>query len=392
MAAEMSHTTLRRTRLWIAFAAAIFALFSTQFACAQVGWTAGDTKNAWNGYLAAYQYTGAAGYDYLFATTVGGSTHGGFWTSAELIDMAVDAYVWAEANDPNNLSTYENEVEGLCDGFVSLHPDSEGGGSWASEDTWNDDLNVATIAFARAYKVTGTTRWLTDAEDSFNAVWIRAQSGDGSLCENSASGAGCYRNSSVNWTFVIAGHLINNYDGGTGSYLSEAQGVFNWAISNLYQSSGEVYDGPSSYEDYSYNYGYAIGAASEFGDSTAITNMANWLMNDLDSNDETTPYAGTVDGYNILPNYGQGATDNDGGFNGIVMRWLNTANAHGYISSTVQAWAETNITQAWSIREYSSGDPYYLMWDNWMSDTTVSSAYSWDCSSALVGMLNLQGW
>lgn len=357
---------------------------------AQAQWTAGDTKNAWNGYLTAYQYTGAAGYDYLFATTIKGSTHTGFWVAAEQIDMAVDAYVWAEANDSSNLSTYKNEVEGLCDGFVSIHPDSTGGGSWASEDGWNDDLNVATIAFARAYKVTGTTRWLTDAEDSFNAVWGRAQEGDGGLCENTS---GCYQNSSVNWTFVIAGHLINSYNGGTGSYLSEAEGVFNWAISNLYQSSGEVYDGPASYEDYSYNYGYAIGAASESGDSTAITNMANWLMYDLNSNDLTSySYAGTVGGYNILPNYGQGATDNDGGFNGIVMRWLNTANAHGYISSTVKAWAVANITQAWSIRQYSSGDPYYLMWDNWMSATQVTSAYSWDCSSALVGMLNEQGW
>jgi hypothetical protein len=172
MATEISHMTLRRSRPWIAFAAALFVLFSMQFACAQVGWTAGDTKNAWNGYLTAYQYTGAAGYDYLFATNVNGSTHGGFWTSAELIDMAVDAYVWAKTNDSANLSTYENEVEGLCDGFVSLHPDSEGGGSWASEDEWNDDLNVATIAFTRAYGVTGTSRWLTDAEDSFNAVWV----------------------------------------------------------------------------------------------------------------------------------------------------------------------------------------------------------------------------
>jgi hypothetical protein len=195
----------------------------------------------------------------------------------------------------------------------------------------------------------------------------------------------------VNWTFVIAGHLLN---GATGSstYSTDAGSVYTWAMANLYNSStGEIYDGPAIAVDYSYNYGYAIGAMSESSaGATTIGQVANYLINDMDN--ASYPYAGTVNGYNILPNYGQGATDNDGGFNGIVMRWLNTANAHGNINSTVQAWAEANITQAWSIREYSSGDPYYLMWDNWMSDTQVSSAYSWDCSSALVGMLDLQGW
>jgi hypothetical protein len=368
-------------------AAALFILACAGPTRASAQWTAGDTKNAWDGYLSAYQYTGAAGYDYLLATTIGGSSHDGFWQSAEEIDMAVDAYVWAETNDSGNLSTYENEVEGLCDGFVSIHPDSEGGGSWASEDSWNDDLNVATIAFIRAYKVTGTTRWLTDAEDSFNAVWGRAQEGNGGLCEGPN---GCYENSSANWTFVIAGHLIYNYNGNTGSYASDAGSVFNWAIDSLYDSStGEIYDATGGVTgNYSYNYGYAIGAMSESGESaTVIGQVATYLFNDM------LNYAGTTSGgYNILPNYGQGATDNDGGYNGIVMRWINTANAHGSIPSADLAAAKANVTQAWSIREYSSGDPYYLMWDNWAADTNVSDAYSWDCSSALVGMLDGQGW
>jgi predicted alpha-1,6-mannanase (GH76 family) len=366
-------------------------LITTLPASAQ--WTAGDTKNAWNGYLSAYQYTGAAGYDYLFATTIGGSSHDAFWVMAEEIDMAVDAYVWAETNDSSNLSTYENEVEGLCDGFVSVHPDSEGGGSWASETSYNDDLDVATIAFARAYKVTGTTRWLTDAEDASNEVWSRGQEGNGGLCQSTS---GCYENSSVNWTFVIAGRLINSYNGGTGSYLSETEGVYTWAKANLYDSStGEIYDAAGGVTgNYTYNYGFAIGAMSESGESaTTIGQVATYLFNDM------TSYAGTTSGgYNILPNYGQGATDNDGGYNGIVMRWINTANAHGSIPSADLAAAKANVTQAWSVREYTSTYPDYLMWDNWETAPENNNAYilanvfSWDCSSALVGMLDGQGW
>jgi predicted alpha-1,6-mannanase (GH76 family) len=288
---------------------------------AQAQWTASDTKNAWNGYNSAYFYTGPEGYEGHFATTIGGSTAVGFWAQAELIEMAVDAYVWAETNDPSNLSTYENKVESLCDGFEEQHGDG-----WSS-DNYNDDLNVAIIAFARAYHVTGTTKWLTDAENNFATVWGRTQEGNGGICQNVK--LGCYENSSANWTFVIAGHMINNYNGGTGSYLSEAEGVYTWALANLYQSSkGQIYDARNGVTgQYSYNYGYAIGAMSESaaGEAT-IGNVATYLFNDLSN------YAGTTSsGYNILPNYGQGANDNDGGFNGIVMRWINTANVHGYI-------------------------------------------------------------
>jgi hypothetical protein len=354
--------------------------FTTLPASAQ--WTSGDTKNAWTGYNSAYFFTGPEGYDYHFATTIGGTTSNGFWTEAELIEMAVDAYAWAKTYDSANLASYETEVEGLCDGFVADHGDS-----WSS-DNYNDDLDVAIIAFIRAYKVTGTARWLTDAENNFATVWGRAQEGNGGICQNVT--LGCYENSSANWTFVIAGHLINNYNGGTGSYLSEAQGVYTWALANLYQSStGQIYDARNGVTgQYSYNYGYAIGAMSESGqEASTIGQVATYLFNDL------TNYAGTTSsGYNILPNYGQGANDNDGGYNGIVMRWINTANSHGSIPSADLAAAKANITQAWSIREYSSSLPDYLMWDDWVADTPDSNVYAWDCSSAMVGMLNGQGW
>jgi hypothetical protein len=363
-------------------AAIICILGATHLAQAQ--WTAGDTKNAWNGYNSAYLFSGPEGYEYHFASTIKGTTAVGFWAQAELIDMAVDAYVWAKTNDSSNLSSYESEVQDLCDGFEEQHGDN-----WSS-DNYNDDLDVAIIAFTRAYGVTSTTKWLTDAENNFNTVWGRAQEGNGGICQNKA--LGCYENSSANWTFVIAGHLLTGASGNS-AYATDASGVYTWALTNLYQSStGQIYDARNGVTgQYSYNYGYAIGAMSESGaDAAMIGQVATYLFNDL------TNYAGTTSGgYNILPNYGQGATDNDGGFNGIVMRWINTANAHGTIPSADLAAAKANITQAWSIREYSSSLPDYLMWDDWDADTPSSSSgavYAWDCSSAMVGMLDGQGW
>jgi|ERR1017187_9636509 hypothetical protein len=292
--------------------------------------------------------------------------------------MAVDAYVWAETNDSGNLATYKAEVISLCNGFVLRNGT---GSTWGAGDAFNDDLNWAVIAFTRAYDVTNTTSFLTDAEDGFATVTGRAftnDGGSGALCQTSP---GCYEDAAVNFTYVIAGHLLSGASG-NGTYNTDVHGVYTWAIAdgNLYNSStGQVYDAPGGYSEYSYNYGLAIGAASESADTPTITKVADFLMTGLGN------YDGTSGGYNILPNYGQGVHDNDGGFNGITMRWIGTANSHGAISSTVLAWARANVGQAWSIRYY----PGYLMWNHWSTPTNISQAYGWDCSSGLVGMLDI---
>jgi predicted alpha-1,6-mannanase (GH76 family) len=382
-------TTPLRTSLACCAFATLLLFAGSNSASAQ--WTTSDTIHAWAGMNNNFLYQDSSGYDH-FAETVGGSTQSGFWQQAEEIEMAVDAYVWSEANDSSNLSGYSSELTSLINGFNTSHASW-----WNGADTYDDDMMWATIAFARASHVLSNSTWLTDAEDAFNTVYNRGLASNGGIYWNSAGcsghpATGCsnsYENSAANWTFVIAGHLINNYNGGTGDYLSEAESVYTWANANLYQSStGQIYDGYFSSSGpvtgaYTYNYGTAIGAASEQGDSATITNVANYLMYDLGN------YAGTTSGgYNILANYGQSAGDNDGGYNGIVMRWLGTANAHGYLSSTVQAWALANITQAWSIR-----DGQELMWDDWAAQTPATSGkvYSWDCSSAMVGMFDEQG-
>ena len=95
---------------------------------------------------------------------------------------------------------------------------------------------------------------------------------------------------------------------------------------------------------------------------------------------------GPSNGYKIWPNYGQGATDNDGGFNGITMRYLGDANAHGYITSAVLAAAQANATQAWSVRVY----PGYIMWDDWAaSPPSGTSLYSWDASSGMAALFDI---
>ena len=354
---------------------------------ASAQWTVGNTSHAWAGYNSAFLYTNGSGHD-TFAAKENGSSAVSFWMFAEEIEIAVDAYSWAQTNDSGNLSSYASEITSLINGFNDAHASW-----WNGADSYDDDMLWATIAFTRAYQALGTAAWLTDAENGFNKVYSRGHANNGGIYWNSSCESGCsswYENSAANWTFVIAGRLIDNNNGHTGSYKSEADSVYSWAKTNLYNAgTGQIYDGVNSSGtnagQYSYNYGTAIGAGSEESDNTLISNVSNYLMNDLPN------YNGVVGGYNILPNYDTAETGQDGGgFNGITMRWLHVADVHGSISSTVEAWARANITQAWSIREYSSGDPYYLMWDNWMSPTPTTGLYSWDCSSAMAGMFDWQ--
>jgi len=348
------------------FTSLVFVLCATRPASAQ--WRAVDAQNAWNGYNNAFLYLEPDGYSKVFVTTQGGTTHEDFWRQAEEIEVAEDAY------SENPTTANENEVEALCDGFVNyVHPAT--GDNWSS-DIYNDDLMWAVIAFARAYKVTGTTRWLNDAETNFNVVWNRGQAGNGGIWWNTNDN---YENSAANWTFVIAGRLLYNYSG-ISSYKTEADGVFTWAKANLYDSStGQIYDAPGVTScQCTYNYGVSIGAGSEEGDAALITNASNYVFNDL------TNYSGASGGYNILPNYGQGNLNNSG-FNGILMRWIDTANVHGYISSAVVAAAQANIDQAWAERNGTTT----LVWNDWEAPTPSTGTYSWDDSAAMAGLLDI---
>lgn len=359
------------------FTALVLVMGATRPASA-TGWRAVDAQNAWASYVNHFVKLQGDGFSKAFVTTQGGTTLEGFWTQAEEIEVAEDAYY------ENPTTANHDLVEALCDGFVNyVHPATND--SWTS-DTWNDDIDVAIIAFIRAYDITGVARWKNAAENNFNAVWNRAQAGDGGICERTASGVNCYENSSANWTFIIAGNLITHLTGDN-TYKNDADGVYTWALANLRNSStGQIYDGSAGeHADFSYNYGYAIGAMNEEGATAAtVTPVATYLFNSMAN--ASFPYEGTNGGYNVLPDYGQG-NQNDSGFNGIAMRWLGVANSHGLIGSTNLAAAQASINAAWADRNGTTT----LVWNDWGSGETTPSTgtYSWDCSAAMAGLVDL---
>ena len=360
--------------------AAVFILVTcaARQTCAQ--WTAGDAQRAYTAYNNAFLRTESDGYSKYFATVQGGSAHEGFWTFANEIQMAEDAYY------ENETTANQNEVQSLCDGFIYQHGDT-----WTS-DTFDDDLLWAVIAFARAYQVTGTSRWLTNAENNFNDVYNRGLLSDGAIVWNSKGctghpiTGGCQDSmsgSQPDWDFVIAGRIIYNITGTT-SYKTEADSVYTWSKANLYDSStGQIYNNPPQVVgQYTYNYGVAIGAANEEGDTALIANAASYVFNGFTPNGSQPVYDGTYNGYNILPDYGQGDL-NDSGFNGILCRWLGIANGHGSISTAVlDAW-QANTNAAWANRNGTTE----LIWNAWGTDsedkTPSTGTYGWDDSSAV---------
>jgi predicted alpha-1,6-mannanase (GH76 family) len=346
----------------------IALLLSGAAQAAHAQWAASDAETAFDDYNNAF-YFNLSGDNYAYRNQQDSTSTIGFWTGAETIELAEDAY------DLNPTTANQTIITQLCNGFVAQFT-----GNW-SGDSYDDDLMWATIAFTRAYQDTGNATWLADAETNFATVWSRGydSSGGGIWWDTPADNN---RVSASNWTFVIAGNMLYNITGNS-TYQSEAKTIYTWAMSNLYNSTnGEVYDGVNSSTgtstaQYSYNYGTAIGANYFEGDFSDANNMATYLINNLSD--------GTYDGYNVMPNYGQGGTDG-GGFNGIALRWVGYAYAHEAIAnSAVLSWAQTNVSHAWAERN-SSG----LSYNNWTTTTpSGTDLYGWDCSDTVVGMQDI---
>ena len=364
-----------------ALAALLFVLGAT---CTARAWTTNDTYQCWTGFDNNFYvtYTQSGHTDAYFSQNQNGTTRNRFWQSAELIEMAVDADYYAANYYVNpDMSKYVNEVNALCHGFEDYN-----GADW-SADPFNDDLNWATIAFVRAYQVTRNTQWLNDAKLNWTNVWNRARMGnppDALHYGLRQQMVGTNVDSPVNYTFVIAGYLLYNNTGDP-AYKSHADSVWQFSAipqGHLYDSSsGKVPDSVTGATDYSYNYGIAIHAAVLEGDMTTCQNMAQHLAFNFGGSSYKTN--GLWEGYDVLPNYG--FDGNNGGYNGICLRGVGYALSRGYLTTSQAAWAMANVDAAFYHRNTST----QLMWDDWQNHTPATGNLSWDCSSALSGMLNI---
>ena len=297
----------------------------------------------------------------------------GWWTGAEEIEMAEDAY--------DNLPTAARRtgVASACGQFISHHTANWTSGSGFNE--YNDDISWAVIAMARGYLITGNTTFRDVAKANWDAMYSRAW-------DTNFTGGGLwwrtdnqYKNAAVNGPAAIAACYLYNIYGDT-NYLAKAQAIYAWERRVLLNTnSGSIADGinlgstTTSGGPLTYNQGTFIGAANLLHRATGLPfyYQDGILVGKYTQNSMTS--AG------ILPEYGSG-TDLSG-FNGIFARWMARFAREQNLWPAFGPWLTTNANAAWSVR-YTNN----LAWQKWKTPFPGGTEVlgDWGCSASVVIM------
>jgi len=300
------------------------------------------------------------------AFSVGGY-YPGWWTGAEEVEMAEDAY--------DSLPTAERKtiVANACSQFVSHH-----GNNWMGNE-YNDDIAWAVIAFSRGYLITGNTTFRDIAKNNFDGMYSRGWDtnfmGGGLWWRNSDKQG---KNACIQGPGTIAAcylHLIY----GDRSYLTKAQAIYAWERRVLFNTtSGAVSDSIGTNSVYNnwasaYNQGTFIGAANLLYRATGLPGYyqdailaAKYTQNSMTSG-------------GILPEYPQ---DSDlSGFNGIFARWMARFAKDQNLWPAFGPWLTANANAAWSVRNTNN-----LSWQKWRTPLGTNVPGAWGCSASVVIM------
>ena len=331
--------------------------------------TTTDADTVFNAYNTAYYFPNGGNSYYKIDNGTG--VNPGWWTFAEEIEMAEDAY------DSAPSLARQTIVTSLCNGFVSKN-----GSFWPQNpfynNPYNDDISWAVIAFSRAYLISGNTTFRDIAKTNFDAMFSRAW-------DTNFTGGGLwwrtdnqYKNAAVNGPAAISAcYLYSIY--GDSSYLNKAKDCYAWERRVLFNTnSGAIFDGIDTNNVYNtwsstYNQGTFIGAANFLHQATGLPFYyqdailaAKYTQNNLAS-------AG------ILPEYGSGS--DLPGFNGIFARWMARFAKDQNLWQAFGPWLNTNANAAFTVRNASN-----LSWQKWQTATPNGVLDSWGCSPSVVIM------
>jgi predicted alpha-1,6-mannanase (GH76 family) len=297
----------------------------------------------------------------------------GWWTGAEEIEMAEDAY----ENSPT--STRQTIVSNACNQFIFNH-----GSSWTVSggnfNKFNDDISWAVIAFARGYLITGSATFRNVAKNNWDAMYNRAWDTNftgGGLWWNTDN---MFKNAAVNGPAAIGACLLYNVYGDS-SYLTKAQAIYAWERRVLLNTgSGSIADGityPNTTTTggaTTYNQGTFIGAANLL---YRATGLPNYYQDAVLVGKYTQKSMSSAAG--IMPEYSSG-TDLSG-FNGIFARWMARFAKDQNLWLAFGPWLTTNANAAWSIRNSTN-----LAWQKWASPMGTNAPDIWGCSASVVVM------
>jgi len=306
-----------------------------------------DREACWSAYTNAFYYTTTNNgiiYGYFRDKEGGTAVQFNLWQDCERLEMVEDAAAVGLAST--------NMVNALCAGITNLE-----GINWRSWDPFNDDMFWGSLAFNRAYELTGNTNYLAQAKYAFDIGYSGGfDPSNGGIFQTTTSSNEC--TCGVGNACDAAYRLYKNLN--DTSYLTKATNLFGYMITNLFSPTiGGVLADPVSGGYFPYDQGTFITAAIWLG----YTNDAYLTCNFVTNNWSVT-----------MASFGQ---DSPGGaMNGICLRGMARA-AHDTASS------QASCDVAWSWR--NSRNLTTCDWTHRWPDTNVM--YSFDALSGLVGML-----
>lgn len=260
------------------------------------------------------------------------------WTQAIFLEMIMDAF--EKTDDPE----YRKQVNDIIQGGYEEYDEY----NWNNKKVWfiYDDMMWWINALARAYKITNNKKYLDWSEKGFKRVWNSAyDKKHGGMFWQFKRRA---KNACINYPTVIAAlrlyHITNN-----GHYLDKAKLVYQWSKENLFnRETGRVGDHklgdhPVGWEDYTYNQGACIGAASMLYE---ITKDSSYLKDARLAADYTKEVMCNAAG--ILPP--EGSWNEQGVLKTIfvhyMMLFIEKCDQDQYLS-----WLQKNAEVAWKHRD-----------------------------------------
>ncbi|GIG65038.1 glycoside hydrolase family 76 protein [Phytomonospora endophytica] len=287
-----------------------------------------------------------------------GGLYTDFWWEAQLWELVMDAY--ERTGEPG----YRQMIDDVYDGFTAYYP------SFAND--YNDDIGWWALAGARAFEITGDTRYLTTSTALFDRLWAH---------EDATFGGGIWWKNTVHDQKNVATNApaamtaVRLYEAtGTTAYLDKAKELFAWLADRL-ESGGHVYDhleGPGSGTlvkwDFTYNFGTYIGAATELYEATGD---AAYLARATGAGDWATTHlvnGGTINFEGI---------DDGGGFKSLLVRGL-TRLATGHGRTEYLDFLQHNASQAWNQRRADG-----LVGPNWSAPAPSGNLQSLTAAAAV---------
>ncbi len=289
-----------------------------------------------------------------------GQLYSDFWWEAHFLEVTLDAY------ELTGGAVERQRIDEVYDGFVAM--------PWHAWTTnpYNDDLGWWCVALARAFEVTGETRFRDRAAAIFASIAAFEDATYGGGVWWKRDGTGQCKTVCINAPFALAALHLYSWTGDP-AYLARAQRAYSFLESRLVQGAvvnddvdgtgvGSVVD-----SQYTYNYGTFIGASLALADATGDP---SYVANALAAADEAIATL-TVNG--ILKDEGSGDCS---GFKMILTRYLYRLAQRGY--PQIAAFLDENARTAWSNRRADG-----LMGEDWSTPAPSSSIQSFAAGCAL---------